>query len=340
MTQNKASSVNRRLWHKWAAAIFSACLFLACLPPKALASESLHHVRLVYFWPVQGFLLIPIVVAQEQGIYRRYGLDVSIVLPPDAQTTARMLATGQAEIGMEARTDVVFAAEVSLPLVSIANYDQHNSWCVVGRPGEPIDLRTLEGKKIGIFTDSWTAVMMHLLFEKSGVKDAENVQQIITQFEDLPLLLSGRLDLATNAASFAIAASIAQDGQMPSLACPNVTGVPDIPIWSFTATPQWLRLHGADAKAWLAATREGLLWAMAHPTEAAALFSKIYPEVDSPLYDKAGWAAAVPYFGNSDTALSQTSQSWSKLASEMHRIGLISKVRPLATYYTNDFLPR
>mgnify|MGYP004719722607 FL=1 len=79
---------------------------------------------------------------------------------------------------------------------------------------------------------------------------------------------------------------------------------------------------------------------MAHPTEAAALFSKIYPEVDSPLYDKAGWAAAVPYFGNSDTALSQTSKSWSELASEMHRIGLISKVRPLATYYTNDFLPR
>lgn len=182
--------------------------------------------------------------------------------------------------------------------------------------------------------------MMHLLFEKSGVKNAENVQQIITQFEDLPLLLSGRLDLATNAASFAIAASIAQDGQMPSLACPNVTGVPDIPIWSFTATPQWLKLHGADAKAWLAATREGLLWAMAHPTEAAALFSTIYPEVDSPLYDKAGWAAAVPYFGNGDTALSQTSQSWSELASEMHRIGLISKVRPLVTYYTNHFLPR
>ncbi|KXV35801.1 hypothetical protein AD940_01515 [Gluconobacter thailandicus] len=313
---------------------------LTCLRHEARAAESLHHVRLVYFWPVQGFLLIPIVVAQEQGIYRKYGLDVSIVLPPDAQTTARMLATGQAEIGMEARTDVVFAAEVSLPLISIANYDQHNSWCVVGRPGEVINLGALEGKKIGIFTDSWTAVMMHLLFEKTGVKKPDNVQQIITQFEDLPLLLSGRLDLATNAASFAIAASIAQDGKMPSLACPNVTGVPDIPIWSFTTTPEWLKLHGTDARAWLAATREGLLWAMAHPTEAAALFSKIYPEVDSPLYDKAGWAAAVPYFGNNDTALSQTSQSWSELASEMHRIGLISKIRPLSSYYTNDFLPR
>lgn len=124
MTRRGANSVKRRLWRTWASAAFSGCLLLTCLRHEARAAESLHHVRLVYFWPVQGFLLIPIVVAQEQGIYRKYGLDVSIVLPPDAQTTARMLATGQAEIGMEARTDVVFAAEVSLPLISIANYDR------------------------------------------------------------------------------------------------------------------------------------------------------------------------------------------------------------------------
>jgi len=53
-------------------------------------AEPLHPVRLVWFWPVKGFLLVPIVVAQAQGLYRVRRLDVSIALPPDAQTTARM----------------------------------------------------------------------------------------------------------------------------------------------------------------------------------------------------------------------------------------------------------
>jgi putative hydroxymethylpyrimidine transport system substrate-binding protein len=300
----------------------------------------LKPVRLVYFWPVQGFLLIPIVVAQKHGIYARFGLDVAIELPPDAQTTARMLAVGQADIAMEPRTDVIFAANIDLPLISIANYDQHNSWCVVGRPGQEIDLKSLRGKKIGIFTDSWTAVMMRMLFDHAGVADAREVQQIITQFEDMPLLLAGRLDLATNTAPFAIAESMSGTGKRPNLACRDRTGIPDIPVWSFTATPGWLKQHAAEARAWLAATVEALDWSVAHPRQAAKLFADAYPQVDSALYDDVGWAATLPYLGEPAEFLHQTDSSWGDLAAGMQRVGLISKLMPPSTYYTNAFLPR
>jgi putative hydroxymethylpyrimidine transport system substrate-binding protein len=300
----------------------------------------LKPVRLVYFWPVQGFLLIPIVVAQKHGIYERYGLTVSIELPPDAQTTARMLAVGQADIAMEPRTDVIFAANIDLPLISIANYDQHNSWCVVGRPGQEIDLKSLRGKRIGIFTDSWTAVMMRMLFDRTGISDPNQVEQIITQFEDMPLLLAGRLDLATNTAPFAIAESVNGTGKRPNLACPDRTGIPDIPVWSFTATPAWLKGHETQARAWLSATIEALDWSVAHPVEAAKLFAATYPLVDSPLYDDVGWAATLPYLGNPGEFLRQTDASWAELAAGMQRIGLISKIMPPSTYYTNAYLPR
>jgi ABC-type nitrate/sulfonate/bicarbonate transport system substrate-binding protein len=326
------------------AAQFGMCflLLLAVLlgvMPAARAAD-LKPVRLVYFWPVQGFLLIPIVVGQKHGLYAKRGLDVSIELPPDAQTTARMLAVGQADIAMEPRTDVVFAANIDLPLISIANYDQHNSWCVVGRPGQPIDLESLRGKKVGIFTDSWTAVMMRMLFDRTGISNPDEVEQIITQFEDMPLLLSGRLDLATNTAPFAVAESVVGTGKMPNLACPDRTGIPDIPVWSFTATPGWLKAHGPEARAWLAATIEALEWSVAHPAEAAKLFAATYPLVDSPLYDDVGWAATLPYLGAPGYFLRQSDTSWAQLAAGMQRIGLIEKVKPLSTYYTNEFLPR
>jgi len=307
---------------------------------SAAPLDGLAPVRVVYFWPVQGFLLIPIVVAQKQGIYRRYGLSVSIVLPPDAQTTARMLAVGQADIAMEPRTDVVFAANIDLPLISIANYDQHNSWCVVGRPGQEVDLHSLRGKRIGIFTDSWTAVMMRMLFDRTGVSDSDDVEQIITQFEDMPLLLAGRLDLATNTAPFAVAESVTGTGKRPNLACADRTGIPDIPVWSFTATPLWLERHATEARAWLAATVEALGWSVAHPRDAAKLFADAYPLVDSPLYDEVGWAATLPYLGDPSEFLHQSAASWAQLAAGMQRIGLISKVMPLSTYYTNAYQPR
>jgi ABC-type nitrate/sulfonate/bicarbonate transport system substrate-binding protein len=310
-----------------------------CVQPAARGAE-LKAVRLVYFWPVQGFLLIPIVVGQKHGIYAQHGLEVSIELPPDAQTTARMLAVGQADIAMEPRTDVVFAANIDLPLISIANYDQHNSWCVVGRPGQPIELASLRGKRIGIFTDSWTAVMMRMLFDRTGISDPDDVEQIITQFEDMPLLLAGRLDLATNTAPFAVAESVVGTGKMPNLACPDRTGIPDIPVWSFTATPGWLKVHGPEARAWLAATIEALDWSVAHPAEAAKLFAATYPLVDSPLYDDVGWAATLPYLGVRGAFLRQTDASWAQLAAGMQHIGLIAKIKPMSTYYTNEFLPR
>jgi ABC-type nitrate/sulfonate/bicarbonate transport system substrate-binding protein len=313
------------------------CLATARAAPSQAGEPK--PVRLVYFWPVQGFLLIPFVVAQKHGIYRKYGLSVSIELPPDAQTTARMLAVGQADIAMEPRTDVIFAANIDLPLISIANYDQHNSWCVVGRPGQEIDLTSLRGTKIGIFTDSWTAVMMRMLFDRTGT-DPDDVEQIITQFEDMPLLLAGRLDLATNTAPFAVAESVTGTGKRPNLACPDRTGIPDIPVWSFTATPLWLEQHATEARAWLAATIEALDWSVAHPSQAAKLFAETYPLVDSPLYDDVGWAAALPYLGNPGEFLNQTAASWADLAAGMQRAGLIAKVRPLTTYYTNAYQPR
>ncbi len=318
----------------------SARVAYAAAPVAAEPRPELRPVRLVYFWPVQGFLLIPIVVAQKHGIYARYGLTVSIELPPDAQTTARMLAMGQADIAMEPRTDVVFAANIDLPLISIANYDQHNSWCVVGRPGQEIDLKSLRGKRIGIFTDSWTAVMMRMLFDRTGVNDPDEVEQIITQFEDMPLLLAGRLDLATNTAPFAVAESVTGTGKRPNLACADRTGIPDIPVWSFTATPGWLEQHDGEARAWLAATIEALAWSVANPAAAAKLFAETYPLVDSPLYDAVGWAATLPYLGGPGEFLRQTDASWAELAAGMQRVGLITKIMPMSRYYTNAYQPR
>ena len=229
---------------------------LGPLAPLRAGAEPV-SVRFVYDWPVPDFGMVPMVVAQQLGLYQKHGLKVDLLFPPDAQTTARMLASGRADIGFEATTDLVFAANQGVPILAIANFTRSNSWCLIGRPGEPIVLTQLKGKSIGIFTDSWTRAMMAFVLKKAGLRVGD-VREITTQNDDLPLLLAGKIDLATNSAGWGVADVMDHLHQQPTLACNADIGVPNIPLWAITAASPWLQTHGAEARAWLAALAEAI----------------------------------------------------------------------------------
>lgn len=314
---------------------FALPAFLAAAPAR---SADLTTVRFVYDWPVADFDMVPIVVGQEKGFYEKHGLKVDVLFPPDAQTTARMLATQRADIGFEATTDLVFAANQGVPVVAIANFTQSNSWCLIGRPNEPIDMSQLKGKSIGVFTDSWTKAMMGFVLKKAGLQETD-VKQIIATDDDIPMLLTKKIDLATNAAAYGLAEI--EDGahEKPVMACGDEIGVPNIPVWAFTASPAWLKANGATAKAWLAATSDAIDWSVAHPKEAAELFTKAYPPSGSTNYNVIGWTYTAALMKGPDGYFKQTDSQWTVLAEALKDIGQIPAVKPASTYYTNDYLP-
>ncbi|MBB2195897.1 ABC transporter substrate-binding protein [Gluconacetobacter sp. 1c LMG 22058] len=305
---------------------------------SAPAADRPVSVRYVFDWPVADFAIVPIAVGQAKGFYRAHGLDVRVILPPDAQTTARMLASGEGDIGFEGATDVVFAANIALPITSIASYSQHNSWCLIGRPGEPINAADLAGRTIGTFTDSWTGAMMRFVLQHAAAR-AGSVRQIITQVDNIPLLLAGRIDLATNVAAYGVAAALEQTGRMPELACGDAIGVPDIPVWSFTASPAWLARHGDTARAWLAATNEAIGWSVEHPAEAAVIFTRAFPESGSAAFNIAGWRYLSHAMSGTGGYLAQTERQWTILSRALRATGQISTLPPASTYFTNAYIP-
>jgi len=295
-------------------------------------------VRFVYDWPVADFGLLPVVIGQLRGFYAHHGLAVEILFPPNAQTTGRMLAAGRADIGLEGATDLVFAANQGVPVVAIANYTQSNSWCLIGRPGEPVDITKLKGKSIGIFTDSWTKAMMGFVLKKAGLQDTD-VQQIIATDDDIPMLLDKKIDIATNAAAYGLAEIVDGAHVQPTMACNDAIGVPDIPVWSFTATPAWLKANGATARAWLAATSDAIDWSVAHPKEAAVLFTKAYPPSGSTNYNVIGWTYTAALMKGPDGYYKQSDSQWTVLAQSLKDIGQIPEVKAPSVYYTNAYLP-
>ena len=300
-------------------------------------AADLTKVTLVYDWVTPDFELIPTAVAEAEGFYKDAGLDVTTVFPPNNSTTVRMLGSGTGDIGFDPVTDVAFAAAQGIPLVSIAVYSQSNNCGLFGRPGEPVDLSTLKGKKIGIYTDSWTKAMMPYILKKAGVGE-NDVQQIIATDDDIPMLLTKKIDYATNCANYALADVVPTTKTEPTMLLGPAGGMPDVPVWDFTVMKAWGEAHPALVKAWLAATAKGMEWASAHPDEAVADLLKLYPASGDKAYNLVGWKATIPLLKGPNGYLVQTDAQWDGIAKALADTKQIDKALPAATYYTNDYL--
>ncbi|MCS4093715.1 ABC transporter substrate-binding protein [Rhizobium sp. BK176] len=303
---------------------------------SALAEE-LTPVRFVFNWSSADHAIIPVVAGIEKGFYKDEGLKVDVILPPDSQTTARLLSVGQADIGFEATTDVVFGAEQGLPIVSVGVYAQHNNWGLFGRPGERVTLEDLKGKSIGIFTDSWTKAMMPFVYKAAGITE-NDVKLIIAHDSDTPLLLAGKIDIATNTSNYLVPTVQTQLQKDPTALVGKEAGVPDIPIWAYTASTDYLAKHGDIASKWMKATVKATQWAAENPDEAAKIVTKVYPDSGTLEYNTLGWKALVPILRGPDGFLVQTDQHWLPLAQALKDTGQLKEVLPANKYYTNEFL--
>lgn len=306
------------------------------LSPPARAAEPA-TVNFVYDWPNADFELVPITVAQEKGFYAQQGLKVHVAFPPNSQTTAQMLVTGRGDIGFEATTDVIFAAAHDIPVISIAFYSQSNNWGLIGRPGEKVSLDDLRGKSIAIFTDSWTKAMMPFVLKAAQLNE-NDVRLIIAQDDDITLLLAKKIDIATNTSNYALPEVVDAVHKQPTMLIGKDAAVPDVPIWCYTSSHAWLKAHPELATKWLAATRQGMEWATAHPDAAAALFTKAYPQAGTLSYNQLGWKATVPLLKGPDGYMTQSGAQWLGIAQALQTTGQIKEVLKPSVYYTNEYL--
>lgn len=300
-------------------------------------AADLTTVRFVYDWASADFELIPTLVGQQKGFYEAEGLKVDVIFPPDSQTTARLLAVGQAEIGFEATTDVVFGASQGIPITSIGLYTKSNNWGLFGRPGEPLSLDNLKGKSIGIYTDSWTKAMMPFVLKAAKLTE-DDVKLIIAQDSDTNLLLAGKIDIATNTENYLVPQVQETLKKDPTSLIGPAAGAPDVPVWAYTASTAYLADHGDVAKKWMRATIKATEWAAEHPDEAAEMFTKAYPDGGSLAYNTSGWKLTLKLMKGDTGYMAQEDKNWLPIAQALKDTDQIKEVLPATKYYTNELL--
>lgn len=297
-------------------------------------------ITLSYDWPSVDFEAIPIVVAQQQGLFAKHGVDVKLIFPPDPASSAKVLATGKSNLALLTTTDLAFSAKSQLPIISIGNYTMRNNWGLFTKPGVPIALDTLKGKTISTYGDSWTKAMLPFVLQSAGLTD-KDVKEVVVDW-DLPLLLKGKIDIATNTTNFLIAGVRDETGKDPEYLLAAENGAPDVPVWVYAGNTDWLQANPDAAKGFMAAIGEATTWACANPEDAATMFGDAYPDSGySFSYNRIGWTDTCQYVQDDSGALfTQTDEQWTQLGDALKGIGQLETVATPATYYTNEYLPQ
>ena len=296
-------------------------------------------VTIVTEWSFPDPLWIPFLAADDQGFYADAGLDVTIQAPPDNSTTMKMLASGDAQVGLSAITDVVFARGEGLPVVSVANMTVRNNWGLFSLGDEPIDISALRGKTIGIYDDSWTAAMLPLMLDSGGLS-IDDVETVSATASVIPLLLQGEVDVATEVTNLGGVEIVTSGGGDPQVLLAPEVGAPDTPVWVYVADSGWAQDNPDLVTAWLDATRQGAEWAIEHPEDAVALFEETYPDVASAHeYNLAAWQATVPLLSEDGEWFTQTETQWIGFTKALTDAGQLDRALDATEYYTNDYLP-
>jgi NitT/TauT family transport system substrate-binding protein len=138
----------------------------------------------------------PFYVAQREGFYADAGLEVTIEHSDDV---IRLVADGQAEVGVADATDVMIARTAGIPITYASTLYAHFPVALIGAPGDvPEDPANLAGLRIGTpgrFGSSWHALLA--LLDRGGLSPEDVTIREYPAFNQVEGLLNGDVDVIT-----------------------------------------------------------------------------------------------------------------------------------------------
>lgn len=242
----------------------------------------------------------PIVVAKELGLFEKAGLDVELILPADPSSVPRLIAAGQADIGVHYQPNLYLDHAAGLPLVRIGTLVETPLNTVTVLDDGPIrSLADLKGKKIGFSVSGFEDAMLGRMLASAGLKK-EDVELVNVNFALSPSLIAGKVDATIGGFRNFELTQMRLEGHEGRSYFPEEHGVPVYDELVFVSDKA--RIADKRFPFFLAAVEQGAIFLTNHPDEAWKLFVKAYPNLDDELNRRA-FADTLPRFAKRPAAL-------------------------------------
>jgi len=280
-------------------AYFIGALLLSCVTCSALAASTPDrctrqcHLTVMLDWFINPDHA-PLFVAEQQGYFKQYGLDVTFIPPADPTDTVKLVAAQKADIGITYEPQFLRQQQSqTLPLVSIGTLIEGPLDCFVVLKNSPIHaIADLKGKRIGYSSANTGGIILKTVLASAGLSLSDvtlvNVHYNLTQ-----ALLSGKVDIITGAMRNFEPYEFQLVHQPVRVFYPEENGMPYYDELIFITHTK--NTHDPRIQLFLKAVQAGAIYLKNHPHSSWLLFAKNHPELHNPINEKA-WFATIPRF--------------------------------------------
>lgn len=269
----------------------------------------------------------PLIIAKQQGYFKKQGLDVELIGPADPSDPPKLIAAGNADIGITYEPEFMEQVDQGLPLVRVGTLiDKPLNSLVVLKSSGIQTLADLKGKRIGSSNGGLSSVMLKVMLTKAGLSETDveltNVRYSLSQ-----ALLSHKVDAVTGIMRNYEVPILESKNQSVITFFPEENGIPTYSELIFIANAK--QIHDKRIPRFLTAVKEAVSYLDEHPKEGWEAFAKEYPESNNSV-NREAWFATMPYFAEDPANFDN--KEWSQFAEFMQKNQLIKTTQPASRY--------
>ncbi len=275
-------------------------------------------------------------VAKEKGIYKKYGIDITILRGGPDYIPSVMLTRGKADFTTMFLSTAIQKRTMGIRLVNIAQITQRSGFILVAKKASGIlTPKDLDGKKVGLWSDNQLQPLA--FFRKCGIK-----MRTVPQSATVNLFLRDGVDVASamwyNEYHVILNAGIDEDELTTFFFDTYGLNFPEDGIYCLEET---LKKNRQLCRNFVKASIEGWQYAFEHPEEALDIVMKYISEANigtNRVHQK--WmlnrmrGLILP--AGKDTSMGTLNkEDYNTVVRELMFGGIIKKIPPFGEFYVN-----
>lgn len=271
-------------------------LILALLAAPAAAQDKMTLILDWFVNPDHG----PIIVAEELGYFDEAGLEVEVIAPADPSDPPKMVAAGQADLGISYQPQLHLQVENGLPLRRVGTLIATPLNCLLVLEDGPVNSTAdLAGRKVGFSVSGVEEVLLSAILAQHDLTLAD-IELVSVNWSLSPSLMSGQVDATIGAYRNFELNQMEIEGVPGRCFFVEEEGVPAYDELIYVANPD--RMDPDMIRRFLHATERATQYIINHPQESWEIFSGTSEELQDELNEMA-WADTWPRLATRPAAL-------------------------------------
>ena len=269
----------------------------------------------------------PLVVAKEKGFFEEVGLDVELVAPADPNDPPKLVAAGEADLGISYQPQLHLQVDEGLPVVRVGTLVATPLVTMMVLPDGPVKtIADLKGKRIGYSVGFYRDTLLAAMLARHDLA-LEDVETVSINFALSQALLSRRVEATIGAFRNFELNQMDIVGESGKAIFPEEEGVPAYDELIFIADKK--NVADGRHRKFLNGLERGVQYLINHPEESWDAFIAAHPDLDNE-QNRRAWRDTLPRFALRPAALD--SARYSRFAKFLSDLGLIRTIPAISEY--------